>query len=142
MPYIRAFRHSRTLYEDEERCTLHVCTAGGEEGLILHVHIAYSEEGYTLQVHTADGVGYTLHVQTAGGGEGYSCTSIVLAMKRDTLCTSTVLAVEEGHTLHTHISTACGGNRYTLTSTLLVVETKTSPRPSIVDRDTPSCPNF
>ncbi len=39
--------------------------------------------------------GYTLHVHTAGGRRDTPCTSILLAVERDTPCTFILLAVEE-----------------------------------------------
>jgi hypothetical protein len=53
----------------------------------------------TNSLHS-DGLGYTLHVHTARDGQGYSRTSILLVVERDTTVTSLLLAVERDTRIH------------------------------------------
>jgi hypothetical protein len=98
------------------------------------------------------GEGYTLYVCSADVGQNYTCTSTLLPAKMDTPCTSTVMMVVDGYTLHVH--TARGGKGYIqhitavtdtpCTSTLFAWDRDTPSRPHccmLVERKTPPCPH-
>jgi hypothetical protein len=71
-----------------------------QDGYTLHIHTAESVGGYILHVHTAFSVKeFTLHIYI-----DTPCMSTLQAKEMDfTSCTSTVLAVEKGYTLHIHL---------------------------------------
>jgi hypothetical protein len=101
MPYSPAFKNIVwRLRRIHPACGKHTHTADG--GSWIHSALPYSRrgKGYTFHIYTTGSGegrphcravdGFTLHVHTAGCGKSYTLHSTLLAVKRDTPCTSTL----------------------------------------------------